>query len=76
MRLFLINALVFLTLFLVCECLLRVIFPSNTVLNINIGGYKEYHLTRRTKLKPNYNVGDIKTNSHSIQGPEFEIILI
>ena len=73
MRLFVINLFVFLFIFFVCECLLRVVFSSNTVLNINIGGYKEYHPTRGTKLKPNYNVGDINTNSHSFLGPEFDI---
>lgn len=51
----------------------RLIFSSNTVLNINIGGFKEFHPSRRAALKPNYEAGTISINSHGLAGPEFEI---
>ena len=51
----------------------RMIFNSNTVLNINIGGFKKYHSTRRTQLKENYKAKNISTNSYGILGPEFKL---
>jgi len=49
------------------------IFESNTVLNINIGGIKTYHPTRRAQLKANYKAEGISINSYGILGPEFKL---
>jgi len=49
------------------------IFESNTVLNMNIGGIKEYHPTRRAQLKQNYKAEGISINSYGILGPEFKL---
>ena len=77
----LINFLVFFLIILISEISLRLLTNSNTVFNINIGGFTEFHPNRGAKLKPNYNgTGTAKegfntmaTNSFSILGPEFNI---
>ena len=77
----LINFLVFFLIILVSEISLRLLTNSNTVFNINIGGFTEFHPNRGAKLKPNYTgTGTAKegfntmaTNSFSILGPEFNI---
>ena len=72
-KIFFINLFVFIFLFGTVELICRLISDSNTILNINIGGFKEYHETRGFKLKANYSAGSIKINSNSILGSEFEI---
>tara|TARA_B100000900_G_C20584632_1_gene718995 strand:+ start:1340 stop:2407 length:1068 start_codon:yes stop_codon:yes gene_type:complete len=69
----LINFLVFFLIVSFSEIALRLITNSNTILNINIGGFKEFHPNRGVKLKPNYTGSGISTNSFSILGPEFNI---
>jgi len=51
----------------------RLIFEANTVFNINIGGFKKYHPTRRVQLKENYKAEGISINSYGILGPEFKL---
>lgn len=51
----------------------RMVFESNSVLNINVGGMKMHHPTRRTQLIPNYQSNHITINSHGVQGAEFSI---
>jgi len=51
----------------------RLIYDSNTNLNIGLGGEKEYHPTRKFQLKKNYKAKNISINSHGILGPEFDI---
>jgi lysophospholipase L1-like esterase len=60
-------------LFGVLELVTRIIFESNTILNINVGGMKKYHPTRRSQLIENYNVGNISINSFGTLGPEFNL---
>jgi lysophospholipase L1-like esterase len=77
----LINFLVFFLIILISEISLRLLTNSNTVFNINIGGFKEFHPNRGVKLKPNYTgkgtakdgFNAMATNSFSILGPEFNI---
>ena len=68
-----INFLVFFLIISFSEIALRLITNSNTILNINIGGFKEFHPNRGVKLKPNYTGNGISTNSFSMLGPEFNI---
>lgn len=69
-----IVSLVLLAIILVTlEIVSRLLTQSDTVFNMNIGAYAEYHPTRGRQLKAGYNSGDIKINSHGILGPEFEI---
>ena len=55
------------------EIATRLVFTSNTALNINIGGFKAYHATRGTQLKKDYTAGDIRINSLGILGPEIDV---
>ena len=73
-RLISINIFVFFLAFGSIEICVRLLTNSNSTLNINIGGFKEYHDIRGAKLKANYTSKNIKTNSFSILGPEFEIL--
>jgi len=57
----------------VLELATRIIFESDTVLNINIGGIKQYHTTRGTQLKKNYKAEGISINSYGILGYEFQL---
>ena len=49
----------------------RLLFESNTVFNINIGGSKTPHPTRGVALIPGYDRGGISINSKGYRGPEF-----
>ncbi|MDH3216714.1 MAG: SGNH/GDSL hydrolase family protein [Candidatus Krumholzibacteria bacterium] len=69
----LLSVVSFAVVFVVAELATRLIFESNTVLNVNIGGFKAYHPTRRTQLKKNYHRGRVSINSHGVSGPEFSI---
>ena len=60
-----VNFLIFFLIVLIAEISLRLLTNSNTVLNINIGGFKEFHANRGVKLKPNYTGNGILTNSFS-----------
>lgn len=51
----------------------RIVFESDTVLNVNVGGYKTYHPVRRVKLKENYRVNGISINSYGILGPKINL---
>lgn len=72
-RILAINVAILLGLLALLELGARLVLGSNTVLNVNLGGLKEYHPTRGAALKPNYEAGDIRINSKGILGPEFEI---
>jgi len=51
----------------------RLLFESNTVFNLTIGGFRAYHPTRGTQLKPGYRAGTIAINSLGFLGPEFSM---
>lgn len=68
-----IGLLMFVFLIAALEIVARVLIRYNTVLNINVGGFAEYHPTRRKQLRANYVGENFTVNSHRILGPEFEI---
>lgn len=47
---------------------------SNTIFNINIGGFKEFHPTRHIQLKKGYKSEGISINSYGILGAEFDLL--
>ena len=48
----------------------RLFSGSNPTFNVNIGGFKEYHPTRREQLKKNYRAGKIVINALGLPGGE------
>lgn len=67
----LLSILIIIFPFLLGEIALRLIMDSNTVMNINLGGMKEYHPTRGTQLIKNYIGGNYTINSKGFIGKEF-----
>ena len=59
--------------FVIGEVALRLIMDSNTALNINLGGNKEFHPVRKTQLIKNYRWKGNSINSKRMLGSEFEI---
>jgi lysophospholipase L1-like esterase len=51
----------------------RLLFESNTVFNMTIGGFRRHHPTRGSQLTPGYRAGDIAINSLGFLGPEFDV---
>ena len=62
-----------LLLLLALEFATRLAMESNTVLNINLGGFVKYHPVRGTQLKANYRSGSFSINSLGILGPEMDL---
>ena len=68
-----INIVILLSIVTITEIILRVVTNSNTTLNINIGGMRDWHPTRGTQLKANYKAKGISINSYGILGPNIDI---
>lgn len=58
--------------FIIGEVAIRMMMDSNTVLNVNLGGHKEYHPERKTQLTKNYSSNTFSINSKGILGPEIQ----
>lgn len=73
MRITLVVVLLVIGLGILIEAFTRLVLEPNAVFNMNIGAFRTHHPTRRTQLKPNYQVGDISINSLGLLGPEFTV---